>query len=137
MQDRDRRRRDYLRNLRIERDNAALYASLAETARDARIARVYRRIAGREQANAEFWARRLHDELGVEAPMPRAGLRVRVLGVLARWFGTGFVMPTVMRLEHAERSAAMDDRAVDRDPLGVDAQPLRSRHLRAGGGNTL
>ena len=47
--------RHFRDNLRIERDNAALYARLAALAGDVRSRNVYRRIAAGERANARFW----------------------------------------------------------------------------------
>ena len=52
--------RRFLANLRIERDNAALYERLADLAGDERKQRAYRRIALAETANAAFWEAQLH-----------------------------------------------------------------------------
>ena len=132
----DPRARRYLKNLRVERDNEALYARLAAVARDPRLARAYRRIAEGERTNAAFWEARLQ-ELGAAVPPPRPRPRIRVLGTLAKWFGTGFVMPTVVRLEHADHLETPVDRAGHRDHF-VAAHALAPRHRdRAGSGNTL
>jgi hypothetical protein len=77
-------------NLRIERDNAALYTRLAALAGDARSSHVYRRIAAGERVNARFWEERLR-ALGVPIPPTQIGLRVRTLSWFARRFGTEFV----------------------------------------------
>jgi VIT1/CCC1 family predicted Fe2+/Mn2+ transporter len=129
--------RRYRNNLRIERDNAALYARLAELASDARLGQAYRRIAAGEQVNARFWEARLR-ELGENVPPPRVGLRVRALGWFARRFGTEFVMPTVVRLEHADHAATPVDRSSHRDhfPLPRRLGPHGHRH-NAQSGNTL
>lgn len=129
--------RSCLRNLLVERDNEALYARLATLARDPRLARAYRRIAAGEGANAAFWEARLRD-LGVDVPAARPRARVRVLGTLAKWFGTGFVMPTVVRLEHADHLDTPVDRTGHRDHFvpGQAGAPRVHRH-RAAGGNTL
>jgi VIT1/CCC1 family predicted Fe2+/Mn2+ transporter len=135
----DRRRfRRYRDNLRIERDNAALYARLAEVAADARLARAYRRIAEGERANAAFWESRLR-ESGAAVPPPRTGLRVRVLGWFAQRFGTEFVMPTVVRLEHADHVGTPVDRSGHRDHFVVPARvrAARGHSHRAQSGNTL
>lgn len=123
-------------NLAIERDNAVLYTRLAELAGDARLARAYRRIAEGEAANAAFWEARLR-EAKLPVPPTRIGLRVRVLATLARLFGTEFVMPTVVRLEHADHAATPVDRQGHRDHFPVpEREPAPRRH---GGqsGNTL
>jgi VIT1/CCC1 family predicted Fe2+/Mn2+ transporter len=128
--------RRYLKNLRVERDNEALYARLAEVASDPRLARAYRRIAEGERTNAAFWESRLRD-VGAEVPPPHPRTRVRVLGTLAQWFGTGFVMPTVVRLEHADHLETPVDRAGHRDHfVPADGRARAHRH-RAAGGNTL
>ncbi|KRE98564.1 hypothetical protein ASG87_14300 [Frateuria sp. Soil773] len=127
--------RRYHANLRIERDNAALYEQLAELASDARLGRAYRRIAAIERANAAFWEARLR-EAGAAVPPPRTGPRVRVLGWFARRFGTEFVMPTVVRLEHADHVASPVDREGHRDHFVPARQGAAGRH-RAQSGNTL
>jgi VIT1/CCC1 family predicted Fe2+/Mn2+ transporter len=125
--------RRYRSNLRIERDNAALYERLAELAENPRLTRAYRRIAANEQANATFWEERLR-QLGASVPPSRAGTRVRVLAWFAQRFGTEFVMPTVVRLEHADQ---VEDQAGYRDGfLAPQATAQRGRH-RAESGNTL
>jgi len=131
------RTRRFRANLRIERDNAALYARLAELAGDARLGHVYRRIAAGEQANAQFWEARLR-ELGERVPPPRIGPRVRTLSWCAQRFGTEFVMPTVVRLEHADHAATPVDRGGHRDhfPLPREVGSPGHRH-RTQSGNTL
>ncbi len=133
----DHRARRFRGNLRIERDNAVLYARLAELAVDARLGHAYRRIAAGEQANAQFWEARLN-ELGERVPPPRVGLRVRALAWLAQRFGTEFVMPTVVRLEHADHGATPVDRSGHRDHFVPPPQVAANgyRH-RTRSGNTL
>lgn len=133
----DDRERRFRGNLRIERDNAALYARLAELADDARLGQVYRRIAAGEQTNASFWEARLQ-ELGALVPPARIGLRVRALGWLAQRFGTEFVMPTVVRLEHADYAATPVDRSGHRDHFArTDEQARTGGRHRTQHGNTL
>ncbi len=132
----DARIRRYLKNLRVERDNDALYSRLAAAASDPGLARAYRRIADGERTNAAFWESRLR-ELGADVPSRRPRTRVRVLGTLAKWFGTGFVMPTVVRLEHADHLETPVDREGHRDHfVQADGRARIHRH-RAAGGNTL
>jgi Uncharacterized membrane protein len=129
--------RRHLANLRIERDNAALYARLAELTADARLARAYRRIAEGEQTNAAFWESHLR-EAGAAVPPLRIGLRVRVLGWFAQAFGTEFVMPTVVRLEHADHDATPVDRSGHRDHfVSPQLRAARGHSHRAQSGNTL
>jgi VIT1/CCC1 family predicted Fe2+/Mn2+ transporter len=132
--------RRFAANLRIERDNAALYAGLAdlaERAGETRLGSAYRRIADIERDNAQFWVSRL-EQVGATVPAPRIGRRVGALLWFARRFGTQFVMPTVVRLEHADHAATPVDRAGHRDHFVPDGKPLhRGRRHRAQSGNTL
>lgn len=129
--------RHYRDNLRIERDNAVLYDHLAELATDARLRRAYRRIADGERTNAAFWEARLR-QMGADVPLERTGVRVRVLTWFARRFGTEFVMPTVVRREHADRVPTPVDREGHRDHF-IDAKPptMRGGRHRTQSGNTL
>lgn len=129
--------RHYRINLRIERDNAALYDNLAELADDERLSRAYRRIADGERANAAFWEERLR-HIGAPVPPPRHGVRVRALTWFAKQFGTEFVMPTVVRLEHADHLPTPVDRNGYRDHfLEEQAPATRSGRHRTQSGNTL
>lgn len=114
----DHRIRRYRINLRIERDNAALYARLAALAADERLARAYRRIADGEQANAGFWES-----------------RPRKQGWLAQVFSSEFVMPTVVRLEHANHDTTPVDRSGYRGHLLPPQAPAahgRSHRAQSG-----
>jgi VIT1/CCC1 family predicted Fe2+/Mn2+ transporter len=129
--------RRFADNLRIERDNAALYTRLAALAGDARSSHVYRRIAAGERANARFWENRLR-ESGVPIPPPQLGLRVRALSWFAQRFGTEFVMPTVVRLEHADHAVTPVDRSGHRDHfVAARTGPAPHHRHRTQRGNTL
>lgn len=129
--------RRFRNNLRIERDNAALYGQLAELATDVQLQRAYRRIAAGEQANAQFWESHLR-QLGAAVPPVSIGLRVRALGWFARRFGTEFAMPTVVRLEHADHAATPVDRSGHSNHFALPRgrRALAHRH-RTQSGNTL
>ena len=88
-------------NLRDERDSAELYRRVAAVEDDAGLASVYGRLAEAEERHAEFWAQRLRDA-GQPVPAPRVGWRTKALGVLARRFGTAFVVPTIDAMEQAD-----------------------------------
>lgn len=130
--------RRYQRNLRTEHDNAVLYERLAELAGSERLARAYQRIAAIESSNAEFWAHRLQ-AAGAEVPPARPGARVRLLIWLAGRFGVGFVMPSVVRLNHADQAATPVDRSghTDHFPLDEPVPPPVSGRHRSESGNTL
>jgi VIT1/CCC1 family predicted Fe2+/Mn2+ transporter len=89
-------------NLRLERDAIALYEALARIEKNPSRASAFRTIAANERRHAEIWAEKLRD-LG--APIPRQSaprMRVRVIVLLARAFGTHFVRDMVQALEGDE-----------------------------------
>jgi VIT1/CCC1 family predicted Fe2+/Mn2+ transporter len=131
------RARRFRSNLRIERDNAVLYERLAGLAADERLARAYQRIARIEHSNATFWESRLR-ALGESVPAPSTSARVHVLAWFAQRFGTDFVMPTVVRLEHADHAVTPVDRDGHRDHFALpqDTASQVSRHATKSG-NTL
>jgi VIT1/CCC1 family predicted Fe2+/Mn2+ transporter len=149
----------YRVNLRGEQEGAALYELLAQTERDARLAEIYRRMAAVELRHAAVWEQYLRD---AGAPMPAytPGLRIRVLGWLARQFGASTVLPMIATMErdavHAydqqpeAHAAGMpgDERAHARvfgylqaatrgGISGSVLAQLEGRHRSTGGGNAL
>ena len=48
----------YRSNLQGEIDGAAVYAALAESEADPKLAEVFRRLAAIEQAHGDFWRKR-------------------------------------------------------------------------------
>jgi VIT1/CCC1 family predicted Fe2+/Mn2+ transporter len=148
----------YRQNILAERESAALYDLLAGAEKDPRLAEIYSKMAGVERRHAEVWARHLR-ESGEAVPAYAPTLRLRLLGMLARRFGAGAVLPVVTAMErqavHAydgqpeaaaagmpreERSHARVFRYLDTATRGgmsgaVMAQ-LEGRH-RATGGNAL
>ncbi len=87
-----------LASLDDELNGVALYTALSEVEKDARIAEVYRRMAEVEQRHAGTWAKSLK-ATGVAVPAFRPSWRTRLLGGLARRFGTAAVLPTIMGME--------------------------------------
>jgi VIT1/CCC1 family predicted Fe2+/Mn2+ transporter len=104
----------YAANLQGEVDSAALYRALAESEPNPQLAQVYRRLAGIEEAHAEFWSRQI-GALDARVPRLRPGFRSRALAWLARRFGPAFVLPTIDTLEH------LDSRHYDAQPEAVGA----------------
>jgi len=147
----------YRANLQGEIDSATLYRALAEVEANPHIAEVYKRLAGVEEAHAEFWRKRL-GKLGSRLLHPRPGFRSRALAWLARRFGPDVVLPVVNTLEQtdsgqydkqpeavaaglpaAERSHARILQAVAGPTHGLPGSTLariEGRH-RAVGGNAL
>lgn len=103
----------YQANLRDELDGAALYAALADTETDPVRRELFRQLAEAESAHAQLWRSKL-EAAGVPPEVFRRSFRTRVLSMLARRFGTGFVLPSVVEAEVADRNkyAAQADGAV-------------------------
>jgi len=93
----------FRRNLRDEVDGEALYRSMAEAERDPHLKLVYERLAESERRHRHLWEEKLR-EAGEPIPSYRPSLRVRVLGWLARHFGTNLVAPIVAEMEVAAYS---------------------------------
>jgi VIT1/CCC1 family predicted Fe2+/Mn2+ transporter/rubrerythrin len=100
-----------LENLKLEQDAIVLYDALASIERDPRRATAFRHIADNERRHADIWIRRL-EELG--ATVPPAGpprLRIRLIILIARLFGTRAVSDLVKALEGDEEATYADQEA--------------------------
>src|SRR5688572_33112743 len=82
-------------NLRLERDAVALYGRLGTLDRDPDRARAFRAIAANERRHAEVWAARLREGGATVPPWGRPRMRVRVILLIARVFGTRAVSDLV------------------------------------------
>lgn len=91
----------YIANWQDEIDSAALYLAVADAESNPQLAEVYRKLARTEEAHAAFWENKLK-EAGEPLPPRRIGWRTRVLTMLAKRFGTSFVLPTITNLERAD-----------------------------------
>jgi len=96
-------RKRILANLVDETNGAALYDSLAAAEKDSRLAEVYRRLANVERRHADRWRQKL-EAAGEKIPSPKVSWRTKTLGLIARRFGTGVVLPSVQSLEQADSS---------------------------------
>jgi len=93
-----------LENLKLEQDAVVLYDALSRIEKDPRRAAAFRHIAQNERRHAEIWAQRL-EELGATVPPPaRPRMRVRLIILLARVFGTRAVSELVRSLEGDEEA---------------------------------
>ena len=150
-------RQRYRDNLQAEIDGAALYRALAEIEAGGELATVYTRMAEAEERHAEIWRTKLREAGAADLPA-RPGWRTRTLIALARRFGAGLILPTVVQQEQAdsakydlqeeareagmgaeERSHARLFRAIGEQAPGLQGGSiarLEGRH-RAGGGNAL
>ncbi|MGK2966097.1 MAG: VIT1/CCC1 transporter family protein [Tepidiformaceae bacterium] len=149
----------YRRNFRDEVDGVALYERLADAEKDPSLKEVYQRLAATEVRHRDLWAEKLR-EAGFDVPSLKPSMRVRMLGFVARRFGTQAVAPIAARLESSavtmyddqpeavaanlhmdERSHARVFREIAR-PQGPGGSPstailaIEGRH-RASNGNAL
>jgi vacuolar iron transporter family protein len=92
----------FRRNLRDELDGAALYAALANAEQDPVRKDLFFQLSQAEAEHAEHWRKKLADA-GVDDRRFAPGVRTRLLGQLARWFGPRFVLPAVAAAEFADR----------------------------------
>lgn len=90
-----------LASLQDEYNGAALYHTLAQVEKDPRIAEVYRRMAAVEERHARAWSERLQAE-GVSVPPARLTWRTRTLAWMAKRFGPGLVLPSLMAFEQKD-----------------------------------
>jgi len=88
-----------LDNLKLERDAIVLYDSLAGIEKDARRAEAFHRIASDERRHADIWAAKLHELGGTLPAEERPRLRIRLVILIARIFGTSAVADLVKALE--------------------------------------
>ena len=93
----------YRANLQDEVDSASLYRMMAESESQPQLAQVYRRLAEVEERHAGFWEEKLR-VLGATLPPRRPSRRSRVMAWLARRFGPGFVLPSVVQAEGQDSS---------------------------------
>jgi VIT1/CCC1 family predicted Fe2+/Mn2+ transporter/rubrerythrin len=110
-----------LENLKLEQDAVVLYDALSRIEKDPRRAAAFRHIAHNERRHAEIWAQRL-EELGASVPPPgRPRLRVRLIILLARAFGTRAVSELVRALEGDEEAIYEAQVATDEiDSIAAD-----------------
>jgi VIT1/CCC1 family predicted Fe2+/Mn2+ transporter len=121
-----------IENWHGERDAAALYRALADREPSPERAGVLREIAAAEDRHAAVMEERLA-EMGVALPKHRISPRVRVLSLLARFFGTKSVLPLIESFEAGDIDAY---RAPEQDPA-VQALAQEERgHFRTLGALT-
>ena len=117
----------YRQNYLVEMDGIELYRVLAAAEKDEKRAVIFRKMAQTEERHARRWVR-LIESAGYEVPRYHPTVRVRVLGWLARHFGTRRVIPIISSLE------ASDEPGYRSQPeaAGLPAQErAHSRALRA------
>ncbi|MGH7768287.1 MAG: VIT1/CCC1 transporter family protein [Candidatus Binatia bacterium] len=95
--------RRYRSNYIAEMDGIALYRALAEVENDKKRAAIFAQLARAEERHANRWAGLLKSA-GERLPEYRTSARVRLLGWLARLFGTQRVLPIVSELESKDEN---------------------------------
>ncbi|MCH8089295.1 MAG: rubrerythrin family protein, partial [Chloroflexi bacterium] len=94
-------RETYLGYLHNELESVDLYNSLAAIEKDLERAKLFRNLAQAEMRHVRVWAGKLEIEAPSPEDWPRT-LRVRVMCLIARVFGTRAVMPLILKSEVAD-----------------------------------
>ena len=117
----------YQQNYLIEMDGIALYRSLADAEKDQKRAAIFERMAQTEERHARRWVR-LIQAAGGKVPDYSPTTRVRILGWMARHFGTRRVLPIISSLEASDEAGYLSQP----EAAGLPAQErAHSRALRA------
>jgi len=93
----------YRANYLSEMEGVALYRSLASVEKDERRASIFERLARAEERHANRWSGLLR-AAGAPVPEYSPTARVRLLALLARFFGTQKVLPIVTSLEAKDQA---------------------------------
>ena len=115
-----------LENWRGELDAATLYRSIARRERSQERADILLEIAEAEDHHAELMAQRLK-ELQIPLPKYRTSVRVRLLTLLARIFGSGAVLPIIETFEAKDTTAY---REPEQDPTVSALAGEEMEHFR-------
>jgi len=88
----------YRQNYLVEMDGIALYRAMAGAEKDEKRSAIFEKLAENEERHAQRWARLIQSGGGA-VPPHRPSARVRMLGWLARRFGTRRIVPIISSLE--------------------------------------
>lgn len=117
----------YRQNYLVEMDGIELYRVLAAAEKDEKRAVIFKKMAQTEERHARRWVR-LIESAGQEVPQYRPTVRVRVLGWMARHFGTRRVIPIISSMEASDEPGYLSQP----EAAGLPAQErAHSRALRA------
>ena len=123
-----------LENLKLERDAVTLYDGLARIEKDARRAEAFRTIAGNERRHADVWATKLR---ALGATVPETGgprLRIRIILLVARLFGTHAVRDLVQALEGDEEETYNAQASPEVSAIAADEREHAEIWKRLSGG---
>ena len=116
----------YLKNYLVEMDGITLYRALAAAEKDEKRAVIFEKMARAEERHAQRWVR-LIQSAGGTVPSYRRSARVRLLGFVARHFGTRKVLPIISALEARDEAGYL----MQPEAAGLPAQErAHSRALR-------
>lgn len=116
----------YLKNYLVEMDGITLYRALAAAEKDEKRAVIFEKMARAEERHAQRWVR-LIQSAGGTVPSYRRSARVRLLGFVARYFGTRKVLPIISALEARDEAGYL----MQPEAAGLPAQErAHSRALR-------
>lgn len=90
-----------------EADAAYLYEILADLEKDPHRSDVFRRLSAVEKRHLEIWAKLIHENGGSLEPF-RPAARTRLLAVLGKLLGPGFLLPMLLAEEGREVKGYMD-----------------------------
>lgn len=108
----------YRANLQKEVDGAFLYRALSAVEKNPKLAEVYGKLSASEEKHAAIWEAKLK-EAGVTPPRT-ASWRARTMGQLARWFGTQFVLASIVGNEAADSRAYDDQPEAETTQMAAD-----------------
>jgi len=96
----------YRQNYIVEMDGIALYRAMADAEDDEQRAAIFEKLAQNEERHAQRWARLIQSGGGA-VPAHKPSARVRLLGWMARRFGTGRVVPIISSMEARDEAGYM------------------------------
>src|SRR5712692_1580267 len=124
--------RHWQTNLETEIDGIAIYQLLAEAERDSERRAIFEQLAEVEEHHARVFREKLQ-AAGVEPKERGPSLRVRLIGLMARWFGVRSVLSIVRNMEAGAYAAymAQDEAAQSLAPDEREHRKTMSRLERA------
>ena len=96
----------YRQNYIVEMDGIALYRSMAAAEDDRQRAAIFEKLAQNEERHAQRWAKLIQSG-GGSVPAHKPSARVRLLGWMARQFGTRRVVPIISSMEARDEAGYM------------------------------
>jgi vacuolar iron transporter family protein len=123
----------YRANYIVEKDGIALYRAMAAAEKDHKRAEIFEKLAQNEERHAQRWAR-LIETAGGKVPAHRPSARVRLLGWLARRFGTSRIIPIISSLEARDEAGYMQQPEAEGLPAEERAHS-RTLWAMSGGGS--